>query len=206
MKIVVIGAGGHARSVCDILLSLGEHEIIGLIDPSAQVGFFDIPVLGDDNLLVSIINENRAEGAFVALGSNKVRKKMMQKVVDLGYKVVSVISPYSVVSRFASIGNGTVVMPGAIINANSTIGQGCIINTNSSIDHDDMVCDYCHIAPGATICGAVSIGESTFIGAGARIIDKINIGSNVMLGAGAVAISDIPSCCTAVGIPARIIG
>jgi len=205
MKIVVIGAGGHARSVCDILLQQGMHEIIGLVDPIAQEGFFDIPLLGDDCLLVPIIGEQKAQGAFVALGSNKIRKKLMLQVEELGYEIISAISPYSVISRFATIGKGTVVMPGAIVNANAVIGQGCILNTNCSIDHDDVIGDYCHIAPGATICGTVVVGESSFIGAGARIIDKIAIGDKVMLGAGAVAIRNIPSDCTAVGVPAKVI-
>ena len=205
MKIVVVGAGGHARSVCEVIIAQGRYEIIGLVDPGAQEGFFDIPLLGNDSLLGSLYREGRAEGVFVALGSNSVRKKLMRVAAGIGYTCITAISPHAVVSRFCSIGVGSVVMPGAVINAGTTIGEGCILNTNSSVDHDCTIGDYCHIAPGATLCGCVTVGEGTFVGAGARIIDRIQLGSHIMLGAGAVAIRNLPPSCTAVGVPARII-
>ena len=205
MKIVVVGAGGHARSVCDVLLQMGVHEIVGLVDPADKGGFFDIPLLGDDNLLESIFRQKKAQGAFVAMGSNNARKRLIHQLSEFGYEIVQAISPHAIVSSYASIGRGTVVMAGAIINACAKIGEGCIINTNASIDHDDAIGDYCHIAPGATICGFVSVGSGSFIGAGATIIDRISVGEDVMLGAGSVAIHDIPSNRTAVGVPAKII-
>ena len=205
MRILVIGAGGHARSACDVLLSQGEHEIIGLLDPFATEGFFGIPLLGDDMMLEKLFQSKAATGVHVALGANDVRSKLMRKAEGLGYELVSAISPHATVSRFATLGKGCIVMPGATINANTFVGNGCILNTNCSVDHDNRIGDYCHIAPGSTLCGTVTIGEGTFIGAGAKVIDKIQIGSHVMLGAGAVAVKDIPSYCTAVGVPAKVI-
>lgn len=204
MNVVVIGAGGHARSTCDVLLAAGEHRIVGLLDPYATEGFFSIPLLGGDDMMSSVIREGRAKGIFVALGDNGVRRRLTEQARTLGYEVVRAISPRAVVSPFASVGQGTAIMPGAIINACARVGEGCIINTNASVDHDDVIGDYCHIAPGVTLCGYVTVGGRSFIGAGARVIDRITIGEDVILGAGAVAVRDIPSCVTAIGVPARV--
>lgn len=205
MNIVVIGAGGHARSVCDVLLMQGRHQILGLVDPEAAEGFYDLPVLGGDEVLPELLARGCAQGALVAIGSNRIRRRITEKLMDLGYEMVTAISPRAVVSPFARVEPGTVVMHGAVIGASARVGRGCIINTNCSLDHDDEVGDFCHIAPGVAISGTVRIGSESFVGTGARIIDGITLGERVMLGAGAVAIRDIPSGHTAVGVPARSI-
>lgn len=205
MKIVVVGAGGHARSVCAVLLDAGEHEIVGLLDPDATEGFFGIPLLGGDELLLSLLSAGKAQGAFIAIGSNRIRRKLFERAAGMGYQMVNAMSPHAHISRLATVGSGVACMPGAVIHANASLGDGGILNTNASIDHDVCISPFCHIAPGVAISGSVTVGEGSFIGVGARIIDKINIGAGVMLGAGAVAIRDIPAHCTAVGVPAKVI-
>lgn len=205
MKIIVVGAGGHARSVCAVLLDAGEHEIVGLLDPDATEGFFGIPLLGGDELMPSLLSAGEAQGAFIAVGSNRIRRKLFERAAGLGYQMVSAISPHAHISRLAIIGSGVACMPGAVVHANASLGDGCILNTNASLDHDVRIAPFCHIAPGVAISGSVSVGEGSFIGVGARIIDKITLGAGVMLGAGAVAIRDLPARCTAVGVPAKII-
>lgn len=205
MNIVVLGAGGHARSVCDVLLAGGEHRIIGLVDGQATQGFFSLPLLGGDEILALLRQEERAQGAFVAIGSNAVRKKLYSRLRELGFYMVSAISPNAHVSPYATVGPGTAVMNGVVIGPCARVGEGCIINTNASIDHDDEIGDYSHIAPGAALSGGVIVGAGAFLGTGCRVIDGIHIGKDVILGAGATAIRDLPDGVTAVGVPARII-
>ena len=205
MRIVVVGAGGHARSVCDILLSSGAFELVGLLDPGAGEGFFGIPVLGGDALLPELIRNDRELGAFVALGNNRLREEKTSELERLGYRIVNAVSPHAVISTHATLGRGIAIMPGAIVNACAEIGDGCILNTNCSVDHDTLVGAFSHIAPGATLCGRVTVGRRCFVGAGATVIDTLHLGDDLILGAGSTAIRSLPGGHTAVGVPARII-
>ena len=204
-RTIVIGAGGHSHSVCDILKQDNSIDIAGLVDGYVDTGFFDIELIGGDKLLETINVTGKAEYAFVAIGSNKVREGYYKKLDEIGYKFINAISSSAIISSYAEIGLGVCVMPGVCVNANAVIGNGVILNTNCSVDHDTVIGDYVHIAPGTTLCGSVTIGDNSFIGAGSTVINGIKIGKNVTIGAGAVVISDIPDNCTAVGVPAKII-
>ena len=204
-RIIVLGAGGHARSVCDILEQSGAYRIVGLIAAEPSEGFWGLPVLGDDSCLEELFQARQAEYAFAAIGSNKVRERVMMLLQQIGYKHINAISPQALISPHATLGEGIAVMPGAIIGPDATIGDGTIVNTNASVDHDDKIGAFCHIAPGVVICGTTTIGEGSMIGAGAKVIDGLTIGAWSMVGAGAAVVSNLPDHCTAVGIPARVI-
>lgn len=202
-KAVIVGAGGHAKVIADILLQNGEYEIAGLIDKTAKEGFWGIPVLGDDDYLAELYRTEKIRYAFVALGNGKLREKISQHILDIGYQLINAISHHAVLSPTCKVGLGVAVMPGAVINAEAEIGNGCIVNTNASVDHEVKVGEYSHIAPGCAISGCVQIGRHCLIGTGSRIIDKIRIGDYVTVGAGAAVIRDHMETGTVVGIPAR---
>lgn len=202
-KIVVAGAGAHCKVILDMLMDNGDYEIVGLIDADRSRTVFGIPVIGDDSQLQRIYDQGIHHG-FVAIGNNVIRKKVQQKMEDIGFHVISLISRHAIVSRFARVEAGTAVMPGAIINADAQIGRGCILNTNCSVDHDCRVGDFCHIAPGCAVSGSTHIGEGVFMGTGSRAIDGVSIGCNTMVGAGATVVSDLPQNCLALGTPAKV--
>ncbi len=201
--VIIIGAGGHAKVIADILLENGEYNIIGLIDSDKNKSFMDLFVIGDDSCLEALFIRG-IKKAFIALGSNSLRKKLSDNLKNIGYEFINVISKHAVISTNATIGDGIAIMPGAIINAFAKIEDGCIINTNSSVDHDVIIRQYTHIAPGSAVAGGVTIGENSFLGTGCRVIDQIKIGNNVIIGAGAVVINNIEDNHLAVGIPAKI--
>lgn len=208
-KAIIIGAGGHARSIADILFQNNEYEIVGCIDRLFGVqdyveGFPEIPIIGNDNMISEVYNKG-VGCAIVALGNNRLRKKLYNNILSIGYKPINAISKYAHISSRAVVGQGVCVMAGASINVNARIGNNCIINTNCSIDHDCDVQDHCHIAPGVAMSGTVFVGELTQIGTGACVIDGINIGKQSFVGAGSVVVNDIPNGVLAYGVPARII-
>lgn len=194
-KVVIIGAGGHAKVIVDILQQNGECDIVGMLDKEKDEGFWGIPVIGTDDDLPKLFEEG-VRCAFVALGSNSLRKEVSAKAETIGYRMINAVSNKAIISARAKLGQGVAVMPGAVINADTVIGDGCIVNTNASIDHDCHVGAYVHIAPGTNVAGSVTIGEETFIGVGSRIIDGITIGSNVIVGAGTVVLHFVDNCCT----------
>ncbi|WP_310603772.1 acetyltransferase [Anaerosporobacter sp.] len=201
-KVIILGASGHARSVLDIIRQNNEYEICGLIAGQEETGFWGIPVIGQDSDLQRIYEEG-IRYAFVAIGNNVVRKKLSNKLKDIGYELINVISKYAVISAHAKLETGIVVMPGAVINAEAHIGEGCIINTNTSIDHDDIIGQYSHIAPGSSISGSTKIGCGCFLGTGTNVIDSIVIEDEVTVGAGSVVIRNIPKGAKVVGVPAH---
>ena len=201
---VVIGSGGHAKVVIDVLRGCGDVVLAGCISQAAPGEMTNgVPVLGGDDLLESL-RRRGVTHAFVALGDNRLRLRIMHHAVSLGFELVTAVSPHAVLSPSVKIGCGTVVMPGAIINADARIGDGVIVNTGATVDHDCDIADGCHIAPGTNLAGCVQVGTGTFLGTGSRVIPRIRIGRWSVIGAGAVVISDVPDESVSVGVPARV--
>lgn len=192
-KVVIIGAGGHAKVIIDILQQNDDCDIVGMLDKKKGDGFWGIPVIGTDDDLPRLFEEG-VRCAFVALGSNSLRKEISAKAVEIGYQMINALSSKATISARAKLGQGIAVMPGAVINADTVIDDGCIVNTNASIDHDCHIGPYVHIAPGTNVAGSVTVGEESFIGVGSRIIDGVTIGSKVIVGAGTVVLHFVDKC------------
>lgn len=203
-KVVIIGGGGHAKVIIDILKSDPVVELIGCIDPHAMGGVSDIQSLGDDTNLQELYDAG-IRYAFIAIGDNAVRQRLALKASHIGFFFVNAISRFAYVAASARLGVGIAIMPGSVIQADTEIGDLSIINTNASVDHDCKIGTLCHAAPGVTIAGHVVTGEGVFLGAGAKVIDGMHIGKWSILGAGAVVVDAIPHHCLAVGVPARIV-
>lgn len=204
-KAIVVGAGGHAKVIIDILQRNGEYEVVGVVDAARTEGVWGIPFWGTDEDLTTIYRQRKVEYAFVALGNNKIREKVTAKAKAAGFQMINTISKEAIISPRVTIGEGVAVMPGAVINADAVLKDGSIVNTNASIDHESIVGEYTHVAPGSAVCGGVTIGRGCLLGAGCRVIDHLQIGNNTIIGAGSTVIKDIAGNCTAVGIPAKII-
>lgn len=194
--VLVLGAGGHAAVLVDMLRQL-NHTIIGLVakdKPADKPVFAGIPYYAadDDVLAFDIGDVLLANGIGLLPGSN-TRAKVQQQFKQAGYQFITVVSSRAIVSDYSSLAEGVQIMPGAIINANSVIGTGTIINTGAIIEHDCSIGCYNHIAPGVTLSGDVSTGDYVHIGTGASVIHGINIGDNVMVGAGATVTKNLDS-------------
>jgi UDP-perosamine 4-acetyltransferase len=203
--VVLIGGGGHAKVVIEILEAAGTFEIAGCLtgEGSAQ-SVLDVPVLGDDSCLPRLYASG-IRHAFVAIGSNRLRQRLSGAVSQLGFELVNAISPLAIVSRRARLQNGIAIMPGAVINSCATLGNGCIINTGVTVDHDCVVGDWAHLAPSTALAGNVTVGAGAFLGVGVHVIPEITIGEWSIVGAGAVVIRHLPANVTAVGTPAKVI-
>jgi len=194
----IIGASGHAKVIIDILLEMGV-EISGIWDENLKIhGLLGYPVKGNFEAFKKIQTEN----IIIAIGNNKIRKKISMELVD---NIAVAIHPKAFVSSFANVGVGTVIMANATVNASSLIGKYSIINTNSSVDHDCVLEDYVHISPQAGLAGNVFVGEGSHIGIGASVVQGIKIGCWATVGAGAVVIRDVPDYAVIVGNPGKII-
>ncbi len=200
--VVVIGAGGHAKVCIEVLISMGYIVAFCINDSDSPNECLKIPVLHGDENLVRLRSEGFSK-VFIAIGSNEVRSKLFLFCSKLGYEVVSAISPYSIISKTATLGTGIAVMVGSVINSESIIGDLSIINTGATIDHDCVIGDAVHVAPQCVLAGNVKVGRNSFLGVGCNVIPNINIGENVIIGAGGVVIHDVKSSSKLVGVPAK---
>lgn len=204
---IVVGAGGHAKEVLDIILQNNITE---------EIYFFDNLSKNHDNKLFDKYKIIKTEkellkmfafsGEFVlGIGRPLYRKDLSQYMLSLGGVMCNVISPYATIAKNrVVIGDGANIMTNVVIYSHVSIGAGVLLNTNCSIHHDVEIGDYCEISPGARILGSVKIDDNCFIGANACILPKVSIGKNVIIGASAVVINDIPSNSTVVGVPGKI--
>jgi UDP-perosamine 4-acetyltransferase len=202
-SLIVIGDGGHAKVVIDILFSQNQYKIVGCTSSNLDTkNVMGVAVIGDDSVLPELYKQG-VHHAFVAIGDNKKRKHLTDEVSGYGYHIVNVISPKSHISSSIKLGKGIVIMPGAIINADTIVGDNVIVNTGATIDHDCLIEANVHVAPGCHLAGNVTVGDGAFLGVGCQVIPKIKIGEWSVVGAGAVVIKNIPPGVTAFGIPAR---
>lgn len=208
-KIVLIGCGGHAKSVVDSIEAQGKYEIIGFIAEKIDNDFEyrSYRIIGTDADLVALYDRGIKNAAVCIgyMGKGNVRKKLYDTLKRIGYTLPVIIDPTSTLAKDVLIEEGTFIGKNSIINSNVNVGKMVIVNTGAIIEHDCIIDDYTHIAVNAAICGCSQIGQSCLIGAGATVIQEVKIGDNTMLGAGSVATGDIEAMQIAVGVPAKSI-
>jgi sugar O-acyltransferase (sialic acid O-acetyltransferase NeuD family) len=205
-KILLVGGGGHCKSVLDSLLVLDQFSEIGIIDKK-NIGkdLLGIPVIGGDDDLAQLYYDGY-KYAFVTVGSignPEIRRRLFNKLNEIGFTVPNIIDPSAVVSHHLNMETGIFVGKNAVINAGSTIHKGVIINTGATIEHDCCVGEFVHIAPGSVLSGGVQIGKNTHIGANCVIKQQIKIGSDSIVGMGSVVLKDIEDNIIAYGNPCR---
>ena len=206
--IAILGAGGHAKVVADLVERAPDLYLFGFYDDRAEAlppEVFGVPVRGTRAQLLDDARAGFVKAAVVGIGSNDARVAVASWCEEHGVARVAVVHPSAQLSRGVVIGRGTVVMAGAVINADSVVGDDVIVNTRASVDHDAAIGHGAHIAPGATLCGTVTVGEGAFVCAGATVTPNRRIGAGATVGAGSTVLADVPAGATAVGSPARVV-
>lgn len=204
-KLIVFGAGGHAKVVIDIIEQQGRYDIAGLLDDDprhAHKRFFGYPVLGTRADLPALLSA-QLRHAIVTIGDNASRAAVAAHLAAQGWRFASAIHPRAYIGRGVEIGLGCVVMAGCVVNADASLGAHVIVNTGATVDHDCRIADAVHIAPGCHLCGGVSIGSGSLLGAGASVTPGVNIGRNAIIGAGSTVIRNVADETRVSGSPAR---
>ena len=206
-KVVIIGTGGFGREVLDVL------EAVNLVSPTYQIlGFItepgfqqagdlinNTPVLGYYDWLEAHRHEVKA---ICGVGSPPTRKRLIEKAVTIGVEFFSVVHPSAILTRWVTMGSGTIITAGCILTNQITLGNHVHINLDCTIGHDAILEDYVTVSPGVHVSGNVTLKTGCFIGTGANLIEGKTVGEWSVIGAGSVVVKDIPPNVTAVGIPA----
>lgn len=198
--VILIGGGGHAKVVADILEGVPSLFPRGYVDARPVEGTW-LPHLGTDDRLPELLAQGMTQ-VHVAIGDNRVRERLFRHVLALGFEAPAIISPFARISARARIGRGVVIMPGAVVNADATVADFAVINTCASVDHDCQIGTAAHIGPGTHLAGNVTVGMRSFLGVGCSVPPGVVIGNDVMVGAGSVVVRPLPDDVVAYGVPA----
>jgi sugar O-acyltransferase (sialic acid O-acetyltransferase NeuD family) len=195
-RILLVGAGGHARACIDVIEEAGGFIIGGLVGLPDQVGsrVLGYPVLGTDGDLVAL--RAKYTHALIVVGQIKspdLRISLFGLLHKYGFSLPVIVSPRAHVSRHAAVAAGTIVMHGAVVNASAVVGRNCILNSQSLVEHDSIIGDHCHIATAAAINSGVRVGSGTFLGSNCCVRQGTQIGERCVIGMGQRVLVD----CTA---------
>lgn len=187
--ILLVGGGGHCKSVIDVIEAEGRFEIAGIVDKPALIGttVLGYEVLGSDEDLGQL--SDKYEFALVTVGQIKspnIRIALFQRLQELRFNLPTIISPRAYVAKSASVGDGSVVMHDALINSSVVVGENCIVNTKSLIEHDSKVGSHCHISTGVVLNGNVIVEDGSFVGSCAVTREGITIPKGSFVKAGSL--------------------
>jgi sugar O-acyltransferase (sialic acid O-acetyltransferase NeuD family) len=208
MRVLIVGAGGHAQVVADVILHMQEQgaEVapVGYVDDDTSLAGqsrLGLPVLGTLADVAAIPHD----AVIVAIGDNATRRRAFEALRGRGEALISVRHPSAVVAPGVEIGPGSMLCAGVVVNPASVVGANVILNTGCTVDHHNRIGDHVHIAPGVHLGGTVTIGEGTLVGIGATVMPNRRVGAWSVVGAGSLVHHTVRDGVTVFGVPARII-
>jgi sugar O-acyltransferase (sialic acid O-acetyltransferase NeuD family) len=195
--IVIIGAGGHAKMILDLLTELRSFQVVGLLDDGVAAG----QLVNGQRVLGPASPEQLADlrGQGLRLAVNAVggvvnrpqRPAIWDRIRTAGFGLPTLVHPKAAVDASAQLGEGAQVLAGAYVGASTTVGDNCIINNGTVIAHDCAIADHAHIAPGAILAGGVSVGRNTLVGMGASIYLGVTVGADAIIANGVDVFADV---------------
>lgn len=201
-KLIVIGAGGYAKSVLDSV-DIYNYEVIGFLDESTKkkthIGY---PILANS---LNDIKCMKQYVYFIAIGNNEKRKVWFNKLKEHGLRIINVVDRTAIISPKAILGTGCFIGKFAVVNSKAIVGDDCVINTRALVEHGCTVAAHANLSTNSVINGDVCVGEGSFIGSCSVTIGQLKIGDWSTVGAGAVVIHDVGNHVTVAGVPAKII-
>lgn len=180
-RLLIVGAGGHGRSVAEVVLAGGAFQLVGFVDDAAtqMPQVWQLPVLGSTADLMDC--RRHADAAIVAIGNNALREALQSRLDAAGFEIATVVHPQAMVSPRASLGMGCAIMAGAIVGTEARLGQGVIVNCGAVVDHHCQVDSFAHLSVRAAMAGGTALGHGAWMQAGSVLGYGVRVAPGVVL-------------------------
>lgn len=184
LPLICVGGGGHCKSVINVAEELG-YNIMGILDIPDKVGssILGYPIMGTDDDIEFYADKAQFIITVGHIKNPNIRIKIYERLQKCNAKMATIVASSAKISRFANIGEGTVILHNVVINADASVGKNCIINTFANVEHDAIIGDFCHISTSAMVNGNCIVGEKTFIGSGSVLSNAIEVPQGSVVGA-----------------------
>lgn len=208
VRVVGLGAGGHAAVAIEALRADGGYEVVGLTDPRSELWgttLLGVPILGDDEQL-RVQYDQAVSHAFIGLGGasdTAPRRRLFELAGRYGFEVVTVLHPSAVLSPSARVGGGAMLLANSVVNANAKLAENVLVNSGAIVEHDCVLDDHVHVAIGARLASGVHVERGAHVGAGATVLEGRVIGAGAVVGAGSVVTRDVDANAVVAGVPAQ---
>lgn len=207
-RVLLIGGGGHCKSVLDSLLTMNLYSEIGIVEKEwGAAAILGIHQVGIDTELPQLFEHGWTD-AFITvggIGNASLRRKLYETIKSIGFSIPSFVDKTAVVAADVKFSEGIFIGKRAVVNVGTKLGVCSIINTGAIVEHDCVVGDFAHISPGAVLCGQVSIGKDCHVGAGSTVRQQLSIGEGAVVGIGSIVTKDVSSHVEAYGNPCRVV-
>lgn len=203
-NLILVGGGGHCKSVIDVAES-ADYNILGILDKPEDVGksVLDYKVIGTDDDISRYVDKAEFIITVGQIKTPMTRKRVAERIIKAGGKLATIIAPDAYVSKYANVGEGSIIMHRAFLNADVKVGKNSIINTMTNLGHEVIIGDFCHLSTGIMICGNVVVGNDVFIGSQSVVNQGVSITDGCVLGSMSCVNHDITEKGTYVGVPVR---
>jgi sugar O-acyltransferase (sialic acid O-acetyltransferase NeuD family) len=197
-RIAIVGAGGNARELADILHDLPDFDVLGFL--AENHGSYDSPTLGDFTWPAEHAVDAFAMGIGDPLAKARVGRELQSRYPQIEWPAV--VHPSAYLGSGVKVGRGAIVCVHAVVTVNVDIGDFSQLNFGCTVGHEAVIGEGCLVNPGANISGGVQLGRSVLVGTGSQILQYLKVGDRARIGAGAVVTADVQPGATVVGVPA----
>jgi len=181
MNFVLIGAGGHAKAVCDAIAAAGD-AVSAYADPRTAA-WLDADHFENDSETDSLDPDTAVVIGIGGVTSEALgaRLRVLDRFINAGRNAPAVVHETACVSPSAELGPGVIILAGAVVQPAAKLARGAIVNTRAVVEHDSAIGAGSHVAPGAMVLGGCTVGDRAMVGAGAVVLPGSTVPNDALV-------------------------